>query len=579
MCFSNSDWKREEVPDHKFDFIDVAEYESKNFLARIRYLWVYIVVLKSVLVYMSDLYTAGNLLAFNHWATVQPKIPLNIARWIFAGTIIFSVLLLLWDMRKARAIIASRDISYAFTSIIAYRYYTLRSYAHYCFFRQIDNSKRTRDNMIYFVFFTFKGWKRLLVAEGPRQVINALTLKATIDDYLKGKDHSIGNFFTTYFTDPQRNLLTNLVLISMAFTVIIFAISAIQLAIAFVLYIPLVCYIQGNLKEYCCHMIDKRIAELIRKKQRKRIKKAEAQARKEAMGDFRHLKGKKGEYAITPKQQPTLPKVAVYESNVNDSDSGFYDAPPPGHDSAPYGHDSYGADSYGEMAPPGHYDDGPPPGHDLAPPGHGLEPPNYDNRSHSSAAGTQSFYDVYDMYQDPTPDPYSQAQPHPYLDYERSHTPASHVDVYNAQPYQQQPYEGHAYPPPPPSRVSDRSYSRRRPQQRYDEPVDRNMTPFAQPGEYRSTTPYSQAGDYRTTIPFSQQGDYRTTTPHAMPPTGASFLHADRDSIVSAAGAYSNHHELRRGLTQAIQRERIENDAQWEMQAQGHHQHHPGQAW
>ena len=33
--------------------------------------------------------------------------------------------------------------------------------------------------------------------------------------------------------------------------------------IAFIIYIPLLSVIQGNLKEYCCHKIDKRIGEII----------------------------------------------------------------------------------------------------------------------------------------------------------------------------------------------------------------------------------------------------------------------------------------------------------------------------
>ena len=44
----------------------------------------------------------------------------------------------------------------------------------------------------------------------------------------------------------------------MIFTVIVWCGSAILLAIAAVMYVPLLCYIQGNLKEYCCHKIDKR---------------------------------------------------------------------------------------------------------------------------------------------------------------------------------------------------------------------------------------------------------------------------------------------------------------------------------
>jgi hypothetical protein len=81
----------------------------------------------------------------------------QIGKWIFFGCIIFSFLLLLWEARKSRAIIKSRDISYAFTNVMSQNWYALRSYDHYCFFCQIDNSKKKKDEFAFFVFFTFKG--------------------------------------------------------------------------------------------------------------------------------------------------------------------------------------------------------------------------------------------------------------------------------------------------------------------------------------------------------------------------------------------------------------------------------------
>ncbi len=50
-----------------------------------------------------------------------------------------------WESRKARKIIKSRDISYAFTNVLSQNWYGLRSYDHFCFFCQIDNSKKKKD--------------------------------------------------------------------------------------------------------------------------------------------------------------------------------------------------------------------------------------------------------------------------------------------------------------------------------------------------------------------------------------------------------------------------------------------------
>ncbi|CAI2179647.1 18990_t:CDS:2 [Funneliformis geosporum] len=203
-------WKREKVQDHKFDFVDVQEFEKDSFI--------------------------GALLVTDRWAGgIKPKIPFVVSKWIVVGSICFSFLLLFIEVRKARLIVASRDISFAFTSIVAYRYYTLTSYAHWCFFQEIRSQQKGQDKIAFFVFFSFKGWKRLLFCDGPRQVINAMTLFTIFSE--KG--------FTTNYS-AYGSIFTRA-----SMGVIIFT-------------------IRGNLKEYCCHLIDKRISELLKRQKHKR---------------------------------------------------------------------------------------------------------------------------------------------------------------------------------------------------------------------------------------------------------------------------------------------------------------------
>lgn len=117
-------------------------------------------------------------------------IPFEVAKWLFVGCIIFSFLLvrthipspramshaiqLAYEARKAKKIIASRDISFAFTNVMAQNYYSLRmfrqcpdqylsltggsgSYDHFCFFCHINDSTKKKDDFAFFIFFTFKG--------------------------------------------------------------------------------------------------------------------------------------------------------------------------------------------------------------------------------------------------------------------------------------------------------------------------------------------------------------------------------------------------------------------------------------
>lgn len=48
-----------------------------------------------------------------------------------------------------------------------------------------------------------------------------------------------------------------MLLFAICATVLIFAGSLILLIAASIMYVPLLCYIQGNLKEYVCHKVDK----------------------------------------------------------------------------------------------------------------------------------------------------------------------------------------------------------------------------------------------------------------------------------------------------------------------------------
>ncbi|KAI8355860.1 hypothetical protein B0O80DRAFT_33759 [Mortierella sp. GBAus27b] len=261
-----SDWKREVVQDHKFDFINVDDFVDNSCWRQFRYTLVFAAIIRGILVYCSDIFTAANLLANSNENSFVPKsgvdldfvggkLPFEVYKWLFSGCILLGFLLLGLDIRRARAIVISRDISYAFTSLIASRYYTVRSYPHYCFFAQINNSKKMVDNVAFFCFFTFRNWKRLMLADGPRQVINATILYQTF----RGRKIGFGaNSIFEWDAIFHRDTLKMITVSGMIFTVFMFAFSLIMLLAAVVLYIPLVSHIRGNLKEYCCHKIDKR---------------------------------------------------------------------------------------------------------------------------------------------------------------------------------------------------------------------------------------------------------------------------------------------------------------------------------
>ncbi|WWC68181.1 uncharacterized protein I206_102104 [Kwoniella pini CBS 10737] len=315
MCCSEADWKREVVPDHKFDFVNVREFHKTDIWTRIKYIFKYVFLLKSIAVYGLDIFTASTMIVSNHWTNSIGQrcgdncaidVQFKIAKWVFVGCIIFSFLLLGYETWKAKQVIDSRDISYAFTNLMANDYYSFRAYDNFCLFCHIEGSTKKKDDFAFFIFFTFKGWKRLLLADGPRQSINALVLYSFA--YANGFQTSD---IPAYW---DNSAVTAMLLFAMIATVLIFAGSLLLLIVAAVFYVPLLCYIQGNLKEYVCHKVDKRISELIKKKQRQRIARNAALEKKMAQGG---LKNAKGEVLDTTMPQPTLPQI-----RLEDDDSG-----------------------------------------------------------------------------------------------------------------------------------------------------------------------------------------------------------------------------------------------------------------
>jgi hypothetical protein len=141
------------------------------------------------------------------------------------------------------------------------------------------------------------GWKRFLLAEAPRQVINGIALYSA---YIVN-----GSFQPQRFYSTGSDLMAKISFALMSFTFCIWTLSALSLTFAGILYVPLLFKIRGNLKEYVCHKIDKRLAELLRKRSRRRI----IEERRQQLLMERELQQAGITNTSIMSRQPTLPKI------------------------------------------------------------------------------------------------------------------------------------------------------------------------------------------------------------------------------------------------------------------------------
>jgi hypothetical protein len=375
MCGGGS-WKREVVSDHKFYFVDVHDYKDESFATRIKYLWLYLVVLKDFLVYVSDIFTAVTMLVAGGGLSTEIidrcgkdgciAVPFKVTRPLFISCIGFSFLLLAYESRKTQRIIKSQDISYAFTNVMAHNYYSLRDYDYFCFFQYISRvsdgkTSEWQDDVILFVFFAFKTWKRLLLADGPRQAINALTLYAI---YLS-KKREAGPWWDVprYFRGNSISL--NVLTVTTFFTVLVFAGSLVLLIIASILYPPVLCKIQGNLKEYVCHRVDVRIDLAIK---RRTANRAAQQTKNQLGGPQPTLPGIKVS-DFEQANQPTLPEIKTnYFESYPPTSREYYAGPPSPQEVYPHYFDPLHQNASHQTLPVYHSDDPVP------------YPPNYDDK-------------------------------------------------------------------------------------------------------------------------------------------------------------------------------------------------------
>lgn len=154
-----------------------------------------------------------------------------------------------------------------------------RGWKRFLVFAELTKSKKGAEYVALYTYFSFHLWMNLLFADGPRQVINAITLYSVMKmDLLPGGQHaqkddgssSASQFFANLRILAENNNLQVVVLVGMLFTLVIWVLSILKLASAVILYlIYLFHHIpeeDGTLKAYCHRKISTRLKRVVQRK-------------------------------------------------------------------------------------------------------------------------------------------------------------------------------------------------------------------------------------------------------------------------------------------------------------------------
>ncbi|OCL12345.1 hypothetical protein AOQ84DRAFT_437091, partial [Glonium stellatum] len=318
--------------EQKWDYITLSDFKSTSCIAPFSYAWLWILVITSIAVYVADAFTAINLLAFNKWSSqIKPPIPFDIAKWIFAICIILSYVLLALEWLRAIRVIRAGGVAESYLDPLAVILQSIRmgkngqGWRRFLVFAELTTSKKGVDYIALFVYFQFKGALVIVLAEGPRVVVNALTLWTVMKASLipEGKNaatdghSSFQQFWINVDLLAQQNKEEVVIYFTMLFTLVIWVISALSLIVSVILYILFLWHYipsaDGRLSIYCRRKVDSRLEKIVSVKVKKALEKQDAKRRKEEQIAMKH-----GDRPGKAQRVPTLP---VLSGGDDDEDS------------------------------------------------------------------------------------------------------------------------------------------------------------------------------------------------------------------------------------------------------------------
>ncbi|KAL1998549.1 hypothetical protein VTN02DRAFT_5976 [Thermoascus thermophilus] len=276
----------------KWDYINLDDFKSTSCLTPISYFFLWVFLLVSIAVYAVDTFTAVQLLVFNRWAgQIQPSVPFAISRWVFTACIILSFVLLIYRWICAIRAIRSGGVAQSYLDPLAVRLQSIRmgqrgrGWKRFLVFAELTKSKRGAEYVALFTYFAFESWTRVVFAEGPRQVINAITLYSVMQlNLIPEGQHAapdgtspVAQFFINVKALAEKNDQQAVVLFGMLFTLIIWVLSVLNLLSAVVLYVIFLWHHipsrDGTLRAYCRRKINTRLERIVKRKVNKALAK------------------------------------------------------------------------------------------------------------------------------------------------------------------------------------------------------------------------------------------------------------------------------------------------------------------
>ncbi|KHN99161.1 pheromone-regulated membrane protein [Metarhizium album ARSEF 1941] len=327
-CARNRKKQTREFLDQKWDYINLRDFRAKGCGPGFAYGYLCFMLIISIAVYAVDSFTAVNLLAFDQWSSkIEPAIPFNVSKWIFSICILLSFVNLAFEGVRAFRVMRRGNVAECFLDSLAVRWESIRfgaqGWRRFLVFAELTKSKKGSEYVALFTYFSFKSWIRVIFCSGPRQVVNALTLRsvyvAKLAPTATSVDGAILGFFDKVRLLAAEDYQQAVILSGMCFTLVVWFFSALFLLLAVLFYVLFLFHwiprADGGLSGYCERKVNKKLLRIVTTKVNKALAKGQAD-RYRAELEYAKRTGEKVSHHDRAATLPTLPGVP---HNVDDS--------------------------------------------------------------------------------------------------------------------------------------------------------------------------------------------------------------------------------------------------------------------
>ncbi|RGP59349.1 hypothetical protein FSPOR_11395 [Fusarium sporotrichioides] len=277
-CWGNRKKQVVGIADQKWEYINLRDFKSRGCGTVFAYIYLWLMLFVSVAVYVVDSFTAVNLLVFDRWSSkIDPAISFDVSKWIFSICIILSFVNLAYEGIRAYRVIRRGNVAESYLDNLAVRWESIRlgsqGWKRFLVFAELTKSKEGAQYIALFTYFNFQAWIRVIVCSGPRQVLNAFTLKSVYEAQLTPTADNVGDSITGFFEKikilAEEDYQQAVILSGMCFTVVIWVFSALFLLAAVLFWVFFLYHwipaADGGLSGYCERKVTKTLMKIVTK--------------------------------------------------------------------------------------------------------------------------------------------------------------------------------------------------------------------------------------------------------------------------------------------------------------------------